>query len=188
MWVDTGAISNAKYNTIQKIIYNNLPFSSTDQRKAYKQFMNLTVIFKSWEQNWPFKMITWSPWNVLCNITTLRLLVFPHCYHQCLPFDVIREGACKAQCCTGATDLEVIVSLVACGGPIRREVFTVSSFFLFFFKKFFLRTQVLSWGNWYSFLDLWWHLPWVSKPGWIPCAFSLVWSSDSPLVQHLLTV
>ena len=30
---------------------------------------------------------------------------------------------------------------------------------------------------------------WVSKPGWIPLhAFLSVWSSDSPLVWHLLTI
>ena len=39
-------------------------------------------------------------------------------------------------------------------------------------------------------LDFWWCLPWVSKPGWnrFLRAFSHVWSSDWPLVWHLLTV
>ena len=26
-----------------------------------------------------------------------------------------------------------------------------------------------SWGQWYPCFDFWWRLPWVSKPGWIPC-------------------
>ena len=38
-------------------------------------------------------------------------------------------------------------------------------------------------------LDFWWHLPWVSKPGWINSLSCLLTdSSDSPLVWHLLTV
>ena len=38
-------------------------------------------------------------------------------------------------------------------------------------------------------LDFWWRLPWVSKPGWIPCLRALspaCKSWDSPLVRHLL--
>ena len=38
------------------------------------------------------------------------------------------------------------------------------------------------------FWNFWWHLPWVSKPGWIPCVLFHLWSKDSPLVRHLLTV
>ena len=40
------------------------------------------------------------------------------------------------------------------------------------------------------FLDFWWHLPWVSTLGLIPCLYVLhlcaMDSSDSPLVRHLL--
>ena len=35
---------------------------------------------------------------------------------------------------------------------------------MFFFK--FRWTHVHFWGYWYPFLDFWWRLLWVSKPGW----------------------
>ena len=40
--------------------------------------------------------------------------------------------------------------------------------FIFLFFKFFWTTWVFLWGHWYSCFGLLWHLPWVSKPGWIP--------------------
>ena len=37
-------------------------------------------------------------------------------------------------------------------------------------------------------LDFWWHLSWVSKPGWIPfCVHSHLCDPQIPLVWHLLT-
>ena len=38
-------------------------------------------------------------------------------------------------------------------------------------------------------LDFWWRLPWVSKPRWtrLHAFLPACYSSDSPLVQHLLT-
>ena len=38
------------------------------------------------------------------------------------------------------------------------------------------------WGHWYPCLDFWWHLAWVSKPGWIPslacCVACTQWNSQ----------
>ena len=47
------------------------------------------------------------------------------------------------------------------------------------FFKIFWTPWVLFCGATYTpVLDLWWHLPWISKPGWIPCmcALSLVYN------------
>ena len=49
---------------------------------------------------------------------------------------------------------------------VMQTLMQMQTFFFFFLLKFFCRTQVL-------FVEpliplLWWHLSWVSKPGWIP--------------------
>ena len=59
----------------------------------------------------------------------------------------------------------------------------------FFFKKW--STSVLFCGATDTpVFDFWWHLPWVSKGGSVGCMFCHLYamdSSDSPLVQHLLS-
>ena len=68
---------------------------------------------------------------------------------------------------------------------------SASLFIYFGFFLHFLRSEFTFRGATDTpVLDFWWHLSWVSKSGWIShlCAFSLVWSSDSPLVWHLMTV
>ena len=64
----------------------------------------------------------------------------------------------------------------------------VSFFFSFFFVfSFFLKLlEDISPFRWVTVLDFWWCLP--CQGGSFLRAFSLVWSSDSPLVKHLLTV
>ena len=55
-----------------------------------------------------------------------------------------------------------------------------------FFK--FWTVQVLFVGPLIPVLDFWWHLPWVSKPGWISCLLRYLFEMDSsvsPLTQHL---
>ena len=45
---------------------------------------------------------------------------------------------------------------------------SISEYFrISFFKNFGGHQSFLS-GHWYPCLDFCWHLPWVSKPGWIP--------------------
>ena len=54
-------------------------------------------------------------------------------------------------------------------------------FFLFFLKKFLEDMSPFCGATDTPVLDFWWRLPWVSKPGWIPCLRAL-----SPVCHEFL--
>ena len=75
---------------------------------------------------------------------------------------------------------------------VLRTVHTELKWWHSFFLNFFEGHQFFCGTTDTPFLDFWWHLPWVSKPGLDPLTCILhclhaMESSDSPLVWHLLT-
>ena len=70
----------------------------------------------------------------------------------------------------------------------RVQLKTWGGFFFCFFLKFFIGHKSFSWGHWYICFGLL-VMSALDFKAWVGAlhAFSLVWSSDSPLVGHLLT-
>ena len=68
-------------------------------------------------------------------------------------------------------------------------MFLLQVFIFSFFLKFLEVTCPFCGATDTPVLDFWWCLPWVSKPGWnrLHAFLPVHYSSDSPLVRHLLT-